>query len=159
QARARAPMGTLTLGRAVSLQDYEDFARAFSGISLAQAAVLPSARGSCLQITVAGPDGAVLAADSETVRNLVAALRTLGDPMQNLLVQSYQPLLFRVSASLLVDPDYQEEPVRLAAEAALRDGYAFARRTLAQPVTAAEVLALLQRVTGISGVRLRELQV
>ena len=39
-ARASIPLGVRTLGRAVSLLDYEDFARAFSGVVKAQAAVL-----------------------------------------------------------------------------------------------------------------------
>ena len=40
QARRNAPLTTLTLDRLVSLQDYEDFTRAFAGIAKAQAAWL-----------------------------------------------------------------------------------------------------------------------
>ena len=40
QARRTMPLGTRTLGRAVSLLDYEDFALAFTGIAKAQAQVL-----------------------------------------------------------------------------------------------------------------------
>ena len=40
-ARASIPLGVRTLGRAVSLLDYEDFARAFAGVAKAHAAVLP----------------------------------------------------------------------------------------------------------------------
>src|SRR5262249_54795912 len=37
EARTNAPLTVLTLERAVSLQDYEDFARTFAGIAKAQA--------------------------------------------------------------------------------------------------------------------------
>ena len=51
------PLTTRTLGRAVSVLDYEDFARAFSGIAKAQAQVLQLRGGPTIAITVAGPDG------------------------------------------------------------------------------------------------------
>mgnify|MGYP002148640955 CR=1 FL=1 len=36
-ARRNAPMGVMTLGRVVSLQDYEDFARSFAAVAKARA--------------------------------------------------------------------------------------------------------------------------
>ena len=60
QARRTMPLGTRTLGRAVSLLDYEDFALAFTGIAKAQAQVLQLAAGPTIAITVAGQDGAAL---------------------------------------------------------------------------------------------------
>ena len=56
------PLGTRTLGRAVSLLDYEDFAMAFTGIAKAQAQVLQLPAGPTIAITVAGQDGVALSA-------------------------------------------------------------------------------------------------
>ena len=72
---------TRTLGRAVSLLDYEDFARAFTGIAKAQAQVLQLRGGPTIAITVAGPDGA--AADRRQARSGATcsrALKASGDP-------------------------------------------------------------------------------
>ena len=60
-ARRSMPLGTRTLGRAVSLLDYEDFALAFTGIAKAQAQVLHLPAGNTIAITVAGQDGAAVA--------------------------------------------------------------------------------------------------
>ena len=57
-ARQCIPLITRTLGRAVSLLDYEDFARGFSGIAKAQAQVLQLTAGPTDAITIAGPGGA-----------------------------------------------------------------------------------------------------
>ena len=54
-ARQTMPLMTRTLGRAVSLLDYEDFARAFSGIAKARAQVLHLSSGPVIAITIAGP--------------------------------------------------------------------------------------------------------
>ena len=62
-----------TLGRAVSLLDYEDFARAFSGVAKAQARRAPAARGPTVVVTVAFEGG-------DRLDDLAAALRTHGDP-------------------------------------------------------------------------------
>ncbi|HEY4572806.1 MAG TPA: hypothetical protein VIJ26_02550, partial [Thermoanaerobaculia bacterium] len=58
QARRNAPMTVLTLDRVVSLRDFEDFARSFSGIGKAQARMLWAAGRRLVHLTLAGVDGA-----------------------------------------------------------------------------------------------------
>ena len=63
-ARRNAPLTVLTLGRIVSLQDYEDFARAFSGIDKALATWVWSGEKRSVFVTVSGANGAEVKADS-----------------------------------------------------------------------------------------------
>ena len=64
QARQSMPLMTRTLGRAVSVLDYEDFSRAFAGIAKARAQVVHMASGPVIAITIAGPGGVVISPDS-----------------------------------------------------------------------------------------------
>ncbi len=59
-ARANAPLTVRTLDRVVSLQDYEDFARAYSGIAKARATWTRAGQAHGIFLTVAGPDGAAV---------------------------------------------------------------------------------------------------
>ena len=80
-ARQSIPLTTRTLGRAVSLLDYEDFARAFSGIAKARgrgaAAVRP---GRPSRSPLPAPVAHALTPASPVWSNLLAALKASGDP-------------------------------------------------------------------------------
>ncbi len=56
-AREKAPSQVRTLDRIVSLQDFEDFSRAFAGIGKAQAVPLWNGQSQLVHITVAAADG------------------------------------------------------------------------------------------------------
>ena len=77
QARASAPLPTLTIGRVVSLEDYQNYALGFAGIGMALATWtwFGDVRG--VFLTVAGVGGAVLSDDDPVV---TGAGR--GDPAQ-----------------------------------------------------------------------------
>ncbi len=106
-ARINAPLGLLTLGRAVSLSDYEDFSRAFAGVSKARA-VARSDRGvPGIYITIAGPEGTVLERQSKTYKNLLSALQNSGDPYTRFFFLFYQHAYFKIDAGLYVKADYQ----------------------------------------------------
>ena len=81
-ARDTIPLFTRTLGRAVSVLDYEDFARAYSGIAKARAQVLQVHAGPTVAITLAAPDGAPLTPASPVWQMLLAALKAGGDPLR-----------------------------------------------------------------------------
>ncbi|HSZ30243.1 MAG TPA: hypothetical protein VK784_10885, partial [Pseudonocardiaceae bacterium] len=102
EARASAPLPTLTIGRVVSLQDYQNFALGFAGIAKALASWtwFGSTRG--VFLTVAGAGGTQLSADDPVVTGLIAALRLCGDPHVPLTVASYQPVLFTFTANVAV---------------------------------------------------------
>lgn len=154
QARASMPLGVRTLGRAVSLLDYEDFARAFAGIAKAQAALLQLPSGPVVAITVAGPGNTVLAADHPARRNLLAALQAGGDPHVRVRLLAHQPGTFRIGLKVKCDPAHDGARVLAAVEAALRVRYAFDARALAQPVQQSDVIACVHGVRGVLAVDL-----
>ena len=155
EARTNAPLAVLTLDRVVSLRDYEDYARAFGGIAKARAVALWSGTASFVHITVAGPDGT--AVDSRTADNLLGALETVRDRARPVRVKGYRPKAFRVGVAVLTDPDHRASDVHLAVRDALLAAYAIERRSFGQPVTAAEVITVVQRVRGVVAARLTQL--
>ena len=154
QARRTMPLGTRTLGRAVSLLDYEDFALAFTGVAKAQARVLQLAAGPTIAITVAGQDGAALTVDNPVWNNLLSALKASGDPHVNVALLSFQASTFRLGLKVKRDPAYELEALLAVVETALRTHYAFDARALAQPVLQCDVIAVVHSVPGVVAVDL-----
>jgi hypothetical protein len=153
-ARRAMPLATRTLGRAVSLLDYEDFARAYAGVAKAQAAVLLLASGPTVAVTIAGPDNAFLSASNPVWRNLLDALTASGDPHVPVRLLTHQASTFRLGLKVKCDPAYEAQRVLANVEAALRAHYAFDARELAQPVHQSEVIAVAHRVPGVLAVDL-----
>lgn len=156
-ARQNAPVGVLTLGRTVSLQDFEDFARAFPGIAKARATWTWTGTVRGIFITVAGVDGAEVANDSPLFANLMTALQTSGDPTVPVQVQTYRPRFFRVAAGIKVDPDYLPQKVLGAVEVLMRSRFGFGARQFGQPVSKSEVISALQQTEGVVFVDLNDL--
>jgi hypothetical protein len=154
QARRTIPLGTRTLGRAVSLLDYEDFALAFTGIAKAQAQVLQLPIGPTIAITVAGQDGAALSPVNPVWNNLLLALKASGDPHVNVALLSHQASSFRLGLKVKRDPAYEPKPLLAAVEAALRTHYSFALGSLAQPMLQSDVIAVAHSVPGVVAVDL-----
>lgn len=154
QARRSMPLGTRTLGRAVSLRDYEDFALAFTGIAKAQARVLHLSSGSTVAITVAGQGGDAVTAGGPIWQNLWGALKANGDPHVQIVLLSYQASHFRLGLKVKRDPAYAIEPLLVAVQAALRAHFAFDERALGQPVLQSEVVAVAHRVPGVVAIDL-----
>lgn len=156
-ARRSMPLFTRTLGRAVSLLDYEDFARAFSGVAKAQARVLDLHAGATIAITVAAPDGLPLTPASPVWQHLLGALRDGGDPHVAVQLLPASLSTFRLGLRVRRDPDYDTKTVLAAVEAALRARFAFDARELAQAVQQSEVIAAAQAVPGVVAVALTRL--
>ena len=148
-ARRNAPLTVLALDRIVSLQDYEDFARAFSGVAKALATWtwIGELRG--VFVTVAGPDGASIPDGAATHDNLVTAMKGSGDPYIPLRVQTYRQAFFKLGAAAKLKPDYEPEKVLTVVEKALRSAFSFDARAFGQAVTASEVMAIIQAVDGV----------
>ena len=149
RARDNAPLTVLTLGRIVSLGDFEDFARAFAGIGKAQATWLWSGEHRLIYLTIAAAVGDVVSATSELYRNLTAAIDLARDPIQQVQIDSYTPIAFNVEAKILVRHDYQPDLVKTAVADALKQTFAFEQRGFGQSVTKSEVLAVIQAVAGV----------
>ncbi len=153
-ARRNAPVGVLTLGRVVTLRDYENFARGFAAIAKARADWTFVGFARPILITVAGEGGILLPESGDDIENLRAALQHAGEADMIVAVRNYRPLGFGVSARLFADPAYMPDAVQDAARAALKAAFSFDARDLGQGVSQAEVIAVLQAVAGVQGVAL-----
>ncbi len=151
-ARRNAPLTVMTLGRVVSLRDYEDFAHSFPGIAKALATWTWDGQRQGVLLTVAGPAGAVISEESATYISLVEALREAGDPYVPLRVQSYAAVDFALAAQVTRVPDFTAEKVAADLKKALLDAFSFDVRQFGQPVARSEVLAVMQNVPGVVGV-------
>jgi predicted phage baseplate assembly protein len=157
RARASIPLYTRTLGRAVSLLDYEDFARAYSGIAKAHAAVLPLPAGRTIVLTIAAPDGDLLGPASPTWQHLLAALKAAGDPFVPVQLLAAQLSTFRLGLKVRCEADRDPAQVLAAVEAALRQRFSFDARALGQPVQQSDVIATAQQVPGVVAIELTRL--
>ncbi|HYW47852.1 MAG TPA: putative baseplate assembly protein [Bryobacteraceae bacterium] len=157
-ARSNAPLTVLTLDRIVSLEDYEDFAAAFAGIGKAQAIPLWDGETGLVHLTVAGIEGAPVDPTSQLYLSLTAAIDAARDPVQQVRVASYLPVLFHLAAAVIIDvPRYVAADVLAAVESALAAAFSFDQRAFAQPVAAAEVIAAIQAVPGVIATFLEKL--
>ena len=158
-ARDNASLAIMTLDRIVSLEDYQNFARAFAGVAKALATWSWSGLVRGVFVTVAGPDGASIEPGGPTYMNLLNAMQRFGDSHVPIRVASYQKALFQISARLILAPDRVAEPrpVLDAAEAALRQSFSFAARAFGQSVALSEVMAVLQNVAGVQAVEISQL--
>ena len=94
-ARRNAPLKILTLDRIVSIRDYEDFARAFTGIGKAQAVVLWNGETDLAHITVADSSGEVMESTSTVLQNLVKAIDKYRNPMPMVQIDSFDESQFK----------------------------------------------------------------
>lgn len=153
-ARRNAPLTVLTLDRAVSLQDYEDFARTFAGIAKAQAVWVWDGRKRSIFLTVAGPNGEVLEEDGPVIGALTESLRSYGDPFVPFTVRSFRPAFFRMQGTVTIASEHVVDVVMAAVTADLQDRYAFDSRALGQPVAMSEAIAAIQGIEGVVAVDL-----
>lgn len=152
--RALLPHSVATLGRAVSLADYEELARSYAGIAKAQATAVLLAGVPAVHLTVATTDGSPLLPSSALYQGLLSMLLAIGNPTQPLLLNDYRPRTFKLRARLAVDPLYDASTVLAQVASALRSTFSFSARSFGQSVRSAEVLYVMQRVAGVSGVLL-----
>jgi predicted phage baseplate assembly protein len=157
-ARASIPLAVRTLGRAVSLLDYEDFARAFAGVAKAHAAVLPLRGRRTVVVTVALAGSPVPEA-GDRLHDLGATLRTYGDPRVEVAVLPGTRESFRLALKVAVDPTHESATVLAEVEAELRGAYSFDVRGFAEPVYRSGVMAAAHAVAGVLAVDVDRLYV
>ncbi len=156
-ARRNAPLTVLTLDRVVSLQDFEDFSRAFSGVGKARADWLWDGTTRRVHVTVAGADGEPLPADSPLPADLRAAIRQFGDRYIPFSVGAFSRRLFTVSVLLRIHPDHEAEVVREAAEAALAEAFSFTARDFGRAVHKSDLLTVVHGVEGVEAAQVTTL--
>jgi hypothetical protein len=154
-ARSSAPLHVLTLDRVVSLEDYQNYALAFAGISKALATWTWSGRTRGVFLTVAGAGGTVFKPDDPTITNLKTKLWSSGNPYVPLQVVSYNPVLFEAGANVRIDQN-NYDPTQVLAQVwqALSTSFSFDQRQMGQGVAQSEIIALIQQIPGVIAVEL-----
>lgn len=154
-ARTSAPLRVLTLDRVVSLEDYENYALAFSGIAKALATWTWFGRTRGVFVTVAGANGATLDPAGTTLGNLVTAYRQYGSPYVPIQVMSYQPRWFRVGGNVKIDQfNYDAKTVLAHIDDALSHAFGFSSRALGAGVAQSQIVETIQDVPGVVAVQL-----
>jgi predicted phage baseplate assembly protein len=160
--QANAPLSVLTLGRAVSITDYQNFAASYAGIVKANAIWIPSGPGRGVFLTVAAVGGAALQPGNPTLAQLITSLQAYGNPLIPINAFSFLETVFSISADLAYAPGANStaiNTVNTAVIAALQENYSFANRSFGQGVTADEVAAFIQAVPGVVAVNVKRIQV
>lgn len=158
-ARTKAPLTVRTLGRIVSLLDYEDFVSTQPGVGKARVQIVYGGRARVVYLTVAMEDGTPLATDSGYYRDLVQAISEFQASAQPVQIGGYEPLLFNVRAHVLFDPRGEAAQIEQLARAALADAFSFERRGFGEGVESSEVIAIIQDTAGVVAVYLEAFHV
>jgi predicted phage baseplate assembly protein len=149
-ARSNAPLAVMALDRLVSVSDYADFTRTFAGIAKAVATRASDGQREIVMLTIAGVDDTPIDKTSDLYRNLLAALRKLGDADLPLRVEPRELLALVLQANVALLPDYSWEPVAAAVRSTLLERFGFGQRALGQSVRLAEVIGVIQGVRGVA---------
>lgn len=156
-ARRNATLTIFTLGRIVSLQDYEDFARSFAGIAKALATWTWTGQKRSVHVTVAGVNVALVDPAEKLYQNLLTTVSEAGIPEVPVSIVSYQPVFFRIVANIKVHPDYIPDKVITSVEQSLREKFSFTERAFGQSVNLSEVITVMQNVKGVIAVDVDQL--
>ena len=156
-ARQNAPRTVRTLERIVSLDDFTDFARGFAGIAKALAVPLWSGETELVHITIAGSDGAFVDPDGQQWSNLVAGIQAAGDSSHLVRIENFLHAYFKLTANVVVDPARDMTTVMTEVTAVVRFAFGFVARDLAQTVTEAEIIAIVQSIPGVIAVEVTQL--
>jgi hypothetical protein len=156
EARANAPASVRTLGRIVSLRDFEDGARESALVAKAHAVWQWVGNEQAVRLTVAGEDGAHL---DTLLGDLLADLDARRDPNRRVELVDYTSVLLQVEAIVVAhEPDRLASDLSTAVRQALTKLFTFENRDFGQPVHASDVLAAAQSAPGVIGVDLEALQ-
>ena len=150
-ARQNAPLTVRTIDRVVSVSDVEDFAQTFAGIGKAQSRLLWNGSAQIVQLTVGGADGQPIPSDADLLKNLTSSLLLNADPSLVLRVpiDTFVAHDFSLTLALDIDPRFITANVQAAVQALLVQSFSFAERDFGQPVSEAEIVALVQTVPGV----------
>jgi len=147
--RHNATLTAFTLDRVVSLQDYEDYARAYLGIAKANARWAWSGETRDIIVTVAGPGGGIIASNSDLAKRLRTSMQDFGDPNVPIAIVPAAQRLFALTANVRVDPALVKATILAAAKQTVIDKFSFEARDFGQPVSLSEIYAVLAGVPGV----------
>ena len=144
--RQNAPRTVRTFGRAVSLQDFEDLITASGEVAKAEAIWIWDGLSPAIYLTIAGQAGGTFADPWSTTANLNASR----DPNRRLLVGNFQMVPIKLSATVLVSPQYVQDDVLQSVKAVLLQALSFDALKLGQSIHLSGMYAVLQGVPGVT---------
>jgi predicted phage baseplate assembly protein len=154
-AKLSAPLPTLTLGRIVSLEDYQNYALGFAGIALALASWTWFGNIRGILLTLAGESGTLLDASDQTVIYLMQAFQDYGLPNMPVLPVPYVPQNFEIGMQVMVNsPTYDPTIVVPQVWQSLVAAFAFGQLTPGQSVAASQVIQIAENIPGVMAVNL-----
>jgi hypothetical protein len=154
RARARVPVALRTLGRIVSLRDYEDFCRTYPGIDRARAADLATDAGDVVQVTIATEDGSPVRQGDELHRALTATVRAARSGRMPLSIDFCRRVPFEIAALVRFDPDRRAADVERVIRTLLEETYSYDRGCFEARVTASDIVRRIGSVPGVVSVQL-----
>jgi predicted phage baseplate assembly protein len=166
-ARRMADNMVLTMGRVVSLSDYEDCALSYAGIAKAQATIIWNNERRSVVVTIAGAPSpeqpGTFTTDGTQVpeplyAKIYAGISSLSDPSIPFILQRYETIFFKVSAHVKITANALLPLVQRDIEQTLRTHFSFPTRKFGQQVTVREVIAVIQalpNIVTVHGVKLQ----
>jgi predicted phage baseplate assembly protein len=151
QARINVPSSVQTLGRIVSLRDFEDMALGLAVVAKARAYVDWDGDEQAVFVIVAGSGGGSLGG---SLRDISESLDALRDVNRKMNVQAHAPWPIELSLDIIAHDDYLLESVQSTVEAALTRLFAFETRGLGQPVFMSDIYGALHALDGVVAVDL-----
>jgi hypothetical protein len=154
------PPGIRTLRRAVTAGDFAGLLLAVPGVAQARAQRLWTGGGWLMGITVVTTSGKPFLPGSRLDRRLTAVVTDAALPGTAIVVQSFQPAWFDLSAALLAPPGLPAAAflaVEAAAQSALTAAFGATAGRLGEPVTASRITSVLQGVPGLAASRIQAL--
>jgi predicted phage baseplate assembly protein len=149
ETKENAPLAVMALDRVVSVEDYQDFARAWAGIGKASSTLLSDGTQEFVHLTIGGTTAQPIETSSALYANLIASLAANGDPHVPLRVAPCDVSLIVLIAGIHIGSQYQWTNVSAAARDALLSGYSYENRSLGQDVVLSDVVATIQAVVGV----------
>ncbi|HEU4837457.1 MAG TPA: baseplate J/gp47 family protein [Pyrinomonadaceae bacterium] len=150
QARENAPTTVRTFGRAVSLRDFEDLARASGEVAKALATWVWNQEARAVHLTIAAQGGQIFS-PSDLAR-IHGSLSTQRDPNHALFLDNYSEVPIVVIATVRVESRYVASKVAAAARQSLLAALSLDSLRFGQPVSLSDIYAVLQQVEGVSSV-------
>jgi hypothetical protein len=144
-ARKNAPLGVTTIGRLISVRDFEDFAASFAGVSKASAIWHWDGEKKVVRITLAGEQGKPFMTDY-----LHEAINRIKDPLINFELVLYEPIYINISADVIVHRDWDLDTVKEEIVENLERKYAFDAADFGKNIMESQVLVAIQSIKGVS---------
>jgi hypothetical protein len=155
-ARVNAPNTVRTFDRAVSLLDFADLAREFTGIEKAFATWVWDGEERVVHVTVGGVDGEALTA--EQLEGLRSYLDRRRDPNRTLRIAEYRAVPFSVTMSIEVEPDRFNEDVQEAVTASVTEYFAYDNCEFGVAVHLSDLYEVAHRSSGVVSARITVLR-